>query len=146
MTLVIYNTRERKKQPFEPLRPDHVRMYVCGPTVYDRAHIGNARPVVVFDVLYRLLKRLYSSVIYVRNITDIEDKIIAAAKARGEPISAITTRYTRAFHDDMAALGALEPDFEPRATDQKHGRSWVTTKRRSSSFPKTCDGMCRVCL
>jgi cysteinyl-tRNA synthetase len=91
-------------------------MYVCGPTVYDYAHIGNARPVVVFDVLYRLLRRLYPRVVYVRNITDVDDKIIEAHAASGEPIALITARTTRAFHDDMAALGALPPDVEPRAT------------------------------
>jgi cysteinyl-tRNA synthetase len=91
-------------------------MYVCGPTVYDYAHIGNARPVVVFDVLYRLLKRLFPKVTYVRNITDVDDKINARASESGEDIQTITRRTTEAFHEDMAALGALEPDVEPRAT------------------------------
>jgi cysteinyl-tRNA synthetase len=114
--LKLYNTLTRQKEEFAPLDPAHVRMYVCGPTVYDFAHIGNARPVVVFDVLYRLLKRLYPRVTYVRNITDVDDKIMAAAKDSGEPIDAITGKYTRHYHDDMAALGALPPDVEPRAT------------------------------
>ncbi|MBI4182832.1 MAG: cysteine--tRNA ligase [Proteobacteria bacterium] len=117
MGLALYNTLSRRKEPFQPLDPGHVRMYVCGPTVYDFAHIGNARPVVVFDVLYRLLRRLYPRVTYVRNITDVDDKINAAARESGEPIGAITERTTRAFHDDMAALGALPPDAEPRATE-----------------------------
>ena len=119
MTLALYNTFARAKAPFRPLDPKRVGMYVCGPTVYDYAHVGNARPVVVFDVLYRLLRRLYGAghVVYVRNITDVDDKINAAAKESGEPIAAITTRTARAFHDDMAALGALPPDREPRATD-----------------------------
>ncbi len=118
MTLTIYNTLTRRKEPFEPLNARNVRMYVCGPTVYDFAHIGNARPVVVFDVLYRLLRHAYGAdhVTYVRNITDVDDKIIAAAKETGDEISAITERFTKAFHDDMAALGALPPDVEPRAT------------------------------
>ncbi len=118
MTPCLYNTQSRAKEPFEPLDPDHVRMYVCGPTVYDRAHIGNARPVVVFDVLYRLLGHVYGAgnVTYVRNITDIDDKIIKAAEESGEPISDVTGRFTRAFHDDVAALGALPPTHEPRAT------------------------------
>ena len=116
MPLVLYNTLSRRKEAFIPLDPDRVGMYVCGPTVYDRAHIGNARPVIVFDVLYRLLKRLYPNVVYVRNITDVDDKINARAKDNGEPISALTARTTQAFHEDVAALNALPPDIEPRAT------------------------------
>ena len=92
-------------------------MYVCGPTVYDFAHIGNARPVVVFDVLYRLLKRIYPEVTYVRNITDVDDKINARAAESGDSIQAIAERTMRAFHEDVAALGALDPDYEPRATE-----------------------------
>jgi len=114
--LVFYNTLTRHKETFVPLDPDRIGMYVCGPTVYDRAHIGNARPVIVFDVLYRLLKRLYPTVVYVRNITDVDDKINARAAENGEPISALTARTTQAFHDDIAALNALPPDVEPRAT------------------------------
>ncbi|MGA0393302.1 MAG: cysteine--tRNA ligase, partial [Rhodospirillales bacterium] len=117
MPLQLYNTLSRKKETFEPLQPDTVGMYVCGPTVYDFAHIGNARPVVVFDVLNRLLKKLYSNVTYARNITDVDDKINDAAKNSGEDIRTITTRTTQAFHEDMAALGAEPPDIEPRATD-----------------------------
>jgi cysteinyl-tRNA synthetase len=114
--LVLYNTLTRGKEVFEPLNPGHVGMYVCGPTVYDRAHIGNARPVIVFDVLYRLLRTMYPSVRYVRNITDVDDKINQRAKDSGEPISAITERTTRMFHEDIAALNCLAPDVEPRAT------------------------------
>ena len=117
VTLLFYNTLKRQKEEFVALDKDHVRMYVCGPTVYDYAHIGNARPVVVFDVLYRLLKRLYPKVTYVRNITDVDDKINAAAEESGESIQSITARTTAAFHGDMAALGALDPDHEPRATE-----------------------------
>ncbi|MFQ5985594.1 MAG: cysteine--tRNA ligase, partial [Alphaproteobacteria bacterium] len=116
MSLVLYNTLARAEEPFEPLRSDHVRMYVCGPTVYDRAHIGNARPVIVFDVLYRLLKSRYPRVTYVRNITDVDDKINAAAKERGESISGLAERTIKAFYEDMAPLGTLEPKVEPRAT------------------------------
>ena len=116
MKLTLHNTLTRKREPLDPVRPGHVGMYVCGPTVYDLAHIGNARPIVVFDVLYRLLKRLYPSVTYVRNITDVDDKINEASRRTGEPIESITARTTKAFHEDIAALGALPPDVEPRAT------------------------------
>ena len=116
MALSLYNTRTREKQLFEPLTPGYVGMYVCGPTVYDFAHVGNARPVVVFDVLYRLLKSIGNDVCYVRNITDVDDKIIAASDKSGEAIDEITARTTDAYHEDMAALGALPPDIEPRAT------------------------------
>jgi cysteinyl-tRNA synthetase len=116
LALVLYNTLGRRKETFTPLAPDRVGLYVCGPTVYELAHIGNARPVVVFDLLARLLRRRYRKVVYVRNITDIDDKIIDAARERGEPIEALTRRTTEAFHADMAALGALPPDIEPRAT------------------------------
>ncbi len=115
--LQLHNTLSRKKESFEALDENHVRMYVCGPTVYDFAHIGNARPVVVFDVLYRLLRTIYPKVTYVRNITDVDDRINAKAAETGEDIRVITTRTTDIFHQDMAALNALEPDVEPRATD-----------------------------
>lgn len=114
--IFLTNTLTRQKEELKPIDPDNVRMYVCGPTVYDFAHLGNARPVVVFDTLYRLLKRHYPRVTYVRNITDVDDKIMAKARETGEPIDAITTRTTQAYHDDMAALNALPPDIEPRCT------------------------------
>ncbi|MCL2427687.1 MAG: cysteine--tRNA ligase [Alphaproteobacteria bacterium] len=116
--LYLTNSLSRSKQRFEPLDAANVRMYVCGPTVYDLAHIGNARAMVVFDVLFRLLRHLYGAahVTYVRNITDVEDKINARAAESGEPIEAITVRTTREFHEDMAALAVLPPTVEPRAT------------------------------
>jgi len=117
VTLRIHDTLRREKVVFEPLDPNHVRIYVCGPTVYDFAHIGNARPVVVFDVLVRLLRRLYPKVTYVRNITDVDDKINDRAQKSGEDIRALTERTAKQFHDDIAALGALPPDVEPRATE-----------------------------
>ncbi len=124
MTLSLYNTLSRRKEAFEPLDPARVRMYVCGPTVYDHAHIGNARPIIVFDVLYRLLRHIYGAghVIYARNITDVDDKINARA-ARDFPgedpvkaIAQLTEATARQFHADIAAFGVLTPDFEPRAT------------------------------
>jgi cysteinyl-tRNA synthetase len=114
--LFLHNSLTRRKERFEPLEPRHVRMYVCGPTVYDLAHIGNARTMVAFDVLARLLRVLFPRVTYVRNITDIEDKINARARESGEPIDSITARTTADFHADMAALSVLPPDEEPRAT------------------------------
>lgn len=116
MTLTVFNTLTRKKEAFVPLDAGHVRMYVCGPTVYDRAHIGNARPIIVFDTLYRLLKHLYPKVTYVRNITDVDDKIIKKSQESGEAIDVITQKTSRFFHEDIAELNALPPDIEPRAT------------------------------
>jgi cysteinyl-tRNA synthetase len=119
MPLVLYNSLTHRKEPFAPLDPERVRMYVCGPTVYDEAHIGNARAVVAFDLLYRVLRHEYGAnhVTYVRNITDVEDKIMAAARASGQTIDQVTARTTAQFHADMAALGNLPPDIEPRATE-----------------------------
>jgi cysteinyl-tRNA synthetase len=127
-TIKLHNTRTRRKEEFTPLDPANVRMYVCGPTVYDRAHLGNARPVVVFDVLYRLLRHVYGEghVTYVRNFTDVDDKINDAALARkqaGDPrslealIRERTDETIAWYHADMDALGALRPDHEPRATE-----------------------------
>jgi len=118
MELQFHNTLTRRKERFEPLDPQNVRVYVCGPTVYDLAHIGNARPAVIFDVLFRLLKQVYGEdhVTYARNITDVDDKILQASKETGEAIESITRRTTQAYHDDMAALGCLPPTIEPRAT------------------------------
>ena len=118
--LHLYNTLNRKKVEFVPLDEEHVRVYVCGPTVYDHIHVGNARPIIIFDVLYRLLQHLYPRVTYVRNITDIDDKIIVRAAERGEEIDALTERTIRQFHHDIEALGTLKPDIEPRATDHIH--------------------------
>ncbi len=109
----------REKRPFVPVNPDRVTMYVCGPTVYGFAHIGNARPVVAFDVLFRLLRHIYGEdhVVYARNVTDVDDKINAKAAAEGVPIRTITDRYLEAYHADMGGLLALRPSLEPRATD-----------------------------
>src|SRR5713101_7183124 len=119
MQLRLYDTLTREKRPFVPLDPNNVRMYVCGPTVYDFAHIGNARPVIVFDVLFRLLRHLYGAdrVVYVRNITDVDDRINARAAELGVPIRELTERTYRDFAEDVQALGCLPPSFEPRATE-----------------------------
>jgi len=117
MSLKVYNTATGNKELFTPIDPSSIKMYVCGPTVYNRVHIGNARPVVVFDTLYRLLKILYPKVTYVRNITDIDDKIMNAAAEQGVAISKITDRYAEAYFEDMAELNNLEPDVIPYATE-----------------------------
>ena len=116
MALSLYNTLTRRKEEFIPLNPRRVTMYVCGPTVYNYAHIGNARPVVVFDVLFRLLKQRFPEVVYARNITDVDDKINAAAKAENVPISVVTERFGAIYRSEMAALNALPPTIEPHAT------------------------------
>lgn len=117
MTLRFTNSLGGQKADFVPRDPLRVTMYVCGPTVYDYAHLGNARPAVVFDVLARLLRAHFPHVIYARNITDIDDKINAAAARQGIPIGAITARFTDAYREDMARIGCLAPDLEPRVTE-----------------------------
>ena len=119
MPLQIYDTFSNEKKLFEPIDPSNVRMYVCGPTVYDFPHVGNARPVIVFDLLFRLLRRIYGidNVTYVRNITDVDDKIITAASENNEDIKSLTERTIKFFRDDADYIGALEPTFEPKATD-----------------------------
>ncbi|MCY4641694.1 MAG: cysteine--tRNA ligase [Gammaproteobacteria bacterium] len=117
MTIQIYNTVARRKEEFIPADPKRVTMYVCGPTVYSFPHIGNARPAVVFDVFYRLLMHEFGHVIYVRNITDVDDKINAAAVSEGISIGQISARYTRTYHQNMADLGVLPPSIEPKVTE-----------------------------
>ncbi len=113
----LYNSLTRAKEAFEPLDASHVRLYACGPTVYNYAHIGNGRMAVVFDLWARVLRHVYPKVTYASNITDIEDKIIDAARETGQPISAITEKYARIYNDDMARLGVQAPDVQPKATD-----------------------------
>ena len=125
MELKLYDTLTRQKRRFDPIEPTRVRLYVCGPTVYDFAHIGNARPVIVFDVLFRLLRHIYGAdhVVYVRNVTDVDDKINARAaeeypdRPLNESIRTLTERTERQFHEDVEALGCLPPSVEPRATE-----------------------------
>jgi cysteinyl-tRNA synthetase len=117
MAIVLYNTLAREKQVFEPLDPERVTMYLCGPTVYNYAHIGNARPAVIFGLLVRLLKLHYPRVIFARNITDVDDKINQAAAEMGGEISDISNRFMQAYHEDMAGIGVIPPDVEPRATE-----------------------------
>tara|TARA_R110002049_G_scaffold252264_1_gene427150 strand:+ start:285613 stop:286989 length:1377 start_codon:yes stop_codon:yes gene_type:complete len=117
MTIKLYNTLAKQKQVFEPLNPECVTMYVCGPTVYSYAHIGNARPAVVFDVLVKLLRKQYKKVVYARNLTDVDDKINAAANEQGVEIDVVTKKFTEIYHQDMGSLGVDMPDIEPRATD-----------------------------
>ena len=117
MTMKLQNTLTRSKDEFKPIDESQVRLYACGPTVYSRAHIGNARMAVVFDQLVRVLRRMYPKVKYVSNITDVDDKIMAAAVETGEDISEITKKYTDYYNADMAALGVLPPDVQPRATE-----------------------------
>jgi cysteinyl-tRNA synthetase len=115
--LSIYNTLSRRKEAFTPIEPGKVRMYVCGMTVYDFCHLGHARVMVVFDMVARWLRASGLDVTYVRNITDIDDKIIRRAQDKGETIRQLTDRFIAAMHEDADALGVLRPDHEPRATD-----------------------------
>ncbi len=139
-TLHLHNSMTRRREPLVPLDPSHVRMYACGPTVYDRAHIGNARPEVVNDVLVRLLRRLHPRVTYVRNITDVDDKINARAAATGQTIAAVTARTIADFHADMAALGVIPPDVEPLATGHIPQMTTLITRLIASGHAYAAEG------
>src|SRR5688572_21330730 len=119
MSLILYDTMTRSKRPFAPRDPSRVTLYVCGPTVYNYAHVGNFRPVVVFDLLFRVLRRHYGEahVLYAANVTDVDDKINKKAADEGVPIQTISDRYLAAYNADAAALGALPPTFQPRVTE-----------------------------
>ncbi|MDG1011996.1 MAG: cysteine--tRNA ligase [Luminiphilus sp.] len=138
--LRLTNTLTREKEIFEPRDPERITLYVCGPTVYNLAHIGNARPVVVFDMLYRVLRALYPQVIYARNITDIDDKIIAAARERKEGIEAVTQEFTEKYREDMAQLNTLPPDLEPRATDNIDPMQGLITQLIERGHAYAADG------
>ena len=134
--LYLYNSISRKKEIFTPLDKNTIRMYVCGPTVYDYPHVGNARPLIIFDVLFRLLQNLFgeNKVSYVRNITDVDDKIIDAAKKNNISISELTKKITLDFHDDCKYLGCLEPTIEPKATDHIYEMISLTERLIKSNF------------
>ena len=139
MALYLHDTLRARKLAFEPLVDGKVTMYLCGPTVYNYAHIGNARPAVVFDLLTRLLRRSYS-LTFARNITDVDDKINAAAVETGRPIEEITARFIKAYNDDMATLGVLPPDIEPRATHHIAEMITMITGLIENGFAYEADG------
>ena len=136
MLLKLTNTLTRNKEPFTPIDPANIKMYVCGPTVYDYPHVGNARPLIVFDILFRLLKKVFtnSNVTYVRNITDIDDKIIEASILKNISIDQLTSKVTKDFHDDCKYLGCLNPTFEPKATEHIHEMIVLINKLIKNGF------------
>ncbi len=138
--LKLYNSLTRKKEVFEPIDPSNVRIYACGPTVYSYAHIGNARMAVVFDVLSRILNTLYPKVTYVSNITDVDDKIIAASKQSGEAIDVITNKYADIYNADMASLGVCQPDIQPRATEHIKGMIDIIQRLIEKEHAYAADG------
>ena len=138
--LRLHNTLTGAKEVFTPRDPERVTMYVCGPTVYNYVHIGNARPVVVFDSLYRLLSALYPQVVYARNITDIDDKIIDAALERSTDITEVSTEFTQKYREDMAALNALAPTIEPMATEHIEDMIALTERLIAEGHAYEADG------
>ena len=138
--LRLHNTLKGVKEVFTPRDPERVTMYVCGPTVYNYVHIGNARPVVVFDCLYRLLSALYPQVVYARNITDIDDKIIDAATQRGADIAEVSAEFTQKYREDMAALNALSPSIEPMATEHIEDMIALTERLIADGHAYEADG------
>ena len=140
MALYLYNSLTRRKEEFIPGDPSRVTMYACGPTVYNPPHIGNARAAVVYDMLFRVLCRHYPNVVYARNITDVDDKINLAAKQEGVPISVIAERFAEIYHRDMAALGALDPVIEPKATEHIPRMIAMMEKLIASGHAYVADG------
>jgi cysteinyl-tRNA synthetase len=140
MPLYLHNSITRRKEVFQPREPTRVTMYACGPTVYNPPHIGNARAAVVYDVLFRVLRRHYDNVVYARNITDVDDKINAAALLESVPIETITTRYIDIYHRDMVALGVLAPTVEPRATQHIAAIIAMIERLIDSGFGYVADG------
>ncbi len=142
MTLTLYNTLSRKKEVFKPADPDRVTMYNCGPTVYSYAHIGNARAAVAADVLFRVLRHIYGEdhVVYARNITDVDDKIIKTAAETGEDISAITAKYAKIYNEDLAALGCLSPTLQPKATEHMDEMIAMISKLIADGYAYEAEG------
>ena len=136
MLLKLTNTLTRNKEQFTPIDQANIKMYVCGPTVYDYPHVGNARPLIVFDILFRLLKKVFtnSNITYVRNITDIDDKIIEASISKNISIDQLTSKVTKDFHDDCKYLGCLNPTFEPKATEHIHEMIELINKLIKNGF------------
>ena len=138
--LKITNSLTRKKELFKPINPEQITMYACGPTVYDNPHVGNARTLIVFDTLFRVLKLVYKNVNYVRNITDIDDKIIEASKKINKPINEITKEVTKIFHENCKALNCLDPTTEPKATDHIQEMIEMTKSLIEKKFAYESDG------
>ncbi|MCE2993012.1 MAG: cysteine--tRNA ligase [Alphaproteobacteria bacterium] len=138
--IYLSNTLSHKKELFEPIDANNIRMYACGPTVYDRPHLGNARSAVAYDILYRLLKAVYAKVTYVRNITDVDDKIINTCKQTGDHFLRLTKEITQFYHEDMAALNCLSPDFEPRATQHIENMIFMIKTLIAKGFAYEAEG------
>ena len=139
--LKLTNSLTRKKELFKPINPKSVTMYACGPTVYDNPHVGNARTLVVFDTLFRVLKKIYEKVNYVRNITDVDDKIIEASKKNKKTINEITEEVTKIFHQNCKSLNCLKPTMEPKATGHINEMVEMTKSLIEKNFAYEADGM-----
>ncbi len=138
--LKIYDSMQCKKVLFEPIDPKNIRVYACGPTVYDYAHIGNARMAVVFDTLVRLLRELYGKVTYVSNITDIDDKIIERSKKEKESVLSITNKFFKIYNDDMEMLNVMKPDYQPKATEFVEKMISAISKLEEKKFAYQAEG------
>ena len=138
--LKLTNSLTRKKELFKPINPKSVTMYACGPTVYDNPHVGNARTLIVFDTLFRVLKKIYEKVNYVRNITDVDDKIIEASKKNKKTINEITEEVTKNFHENCKSLNCLKPTTEPRATGHINEMIEMTKSLIEKKFAYTAEG------
>jgi len=140
LNLKLTNSLTRKKELFKPINPKEITMYACGPTVYDNPHVGNARTLVVFDTLFRVLKKIYKNVNYVRNITDVDDKIIEASKKKNKSIQKITEEVTKVFHENCKSLNCLQPTREPKATEHIKEMIEMTTSLISKKFAYVSEG------